>query len=902
MALTPGTRLGPYEITAQIGEGGMGEVYRATDTTLNRQVAVKVLPESLASDAERIARFEREAKTLASLNHPNIAQIYGFDKSSSVHALVMELVEGPTLADRIAQGVIPIDEALPIAKQIAEALEAAHEQGIIHRDLKPANVKLRPDGVVKVLDFGLAKALEPTGAMSPGMSQAPTITTPAMTQAGMILGTAAYMSPEQAKGKTVDKRSDVWAFGAVLYEMLSGKRAFDGEDMTDVLGAVVRLEPAWDVLPLDTPPLLLMFLKQCLKKDPKQRVPDIAAMRLALEGAFETTAAQGLGTVAVAQPVWRRALPFAATAAVVGIVVGLAVWALRPTDPRPVIRSTHVLPEGHLFPDPGRQVVANSLGGEHFVYTAIAGLYLRAMDTLEEGLIPGTEGAFTVVPFFSPDGQSVGYFDTGSQQMKRVGLTGGASIVIADSGLLYGASWGPDGTILYGQPDGIWQVSENGGEPEHVIATAPGEQAYGPQRLPGDDWVLFTLARAAGASRWDEVDIIAESLTSGERRVIRSGGSDARYVTTGHLVYARAEVLYAMPFDVGRLEATGNPVPVVQGVRRAVNPAANNGAAFYAFSTNGTLVYAFGNRVADASNALAWIDLAGQQETLDLPRGDYTHPRFSPDGQWLAFGRQEGVSAENVWVYEVSGATTMRRLTEGGSNRYPVWSGDGTYVAFQSDREGDRGIFWQRADGTGPVERLTMPEADTVHIPEAWSPTDGRLAFSAQVGNAVELWLWTVADRTAERFGDLQSTQLFNTVFSPDGQWMAYTQRGGVVAVYVQSVSAPETRFQLGPDEGVAHHPLWAPDGNRLFYFAGALPMAVDVRTQPTVGFGRPVSLAGLPFNVGPSISLNHDVAPDGSRFVATFPGGVDDDGSPRNQLILVQRWFEELRRLVPTD
>ena len=810
---------------------------------------------------------------------------------------------GPTLEDRIAQGAIPVDEALPIAKQIAEALEAAHEQGIIHRDLKPANVKVRSDGTVKVLDFGLAKALEPTSAMSPGMSQAPTITTPAMTQAGMILGTAAYMSPEQARGKTVDKRTDIWAFGCVLYEMLTAQRVFGGEDVTVTLARVVERDPDWTQLPGTLSPTLRTYLRRCLEKNPKQRVRDIGDVSLALEGAFETAAKATPDAVAFppSLALWRRALPFTATAVVVGIVAGLGVWTLRPTGPRPLIRFTHVLPEGRALFRSGRQVVASSPGGEHFVYTASDGLYLRPMDTLEDRLLVAT-GA-PIRPFVSPDGRSVGYFDLAAVQMKRVGVTGGAAGVIADAGVPYGASWGPDGTILYGQPDGIWQVSENGGEPERVIATEPGEQAFGPQRLPGGDWVLFTLTRTAGASRWDEADIIAESLTSGERRVIRSGGSDARYVPTGHLVYAHERVLYAVPFDLGRLDATGDPVPVAQDMGRAFNPAANSGAAHYAFTTNGTLLYVPDTGVANTSTALGWIDLAGQQESLDLPRGEYAHPRLSPDGEWLAFEYQEGVGAD-IWVYEVSGATTMRRLTEGGSNRYPVWSGDGTYVVFQSDREGDRGIFWQRADGTGPVERLTTPQAGAAHIPEDWSPTDDQLAFSALTEDGVELGLWTLADRTAERFGDVQANQPFNTVFSPDGQWMAYTQRGaGGVATYVQSVSAPETRFQVGQDEEIAHHPLWAPDGNRLFYFATVSPMAVDVRTQPTVGFGRPVPLVGLPVNTAPDTLLNHDVTPDGSRFVAVFPEGVGVEGRPREQIVVVhQNWFTELQRLVPTN
>ena len=488
MALASGTRLGPYEITAQIGEGGMGEVYRATDTTLNRQVAVKVLPESLASDAERIARFEREAKTLASLNHTNIAQIYGFEKSSGVHALVMELVEGPTLADRIAQGAIPVDEALPIAKQIAEALEAAHEQGIIHRDLKPANVKLRPDGVVKVLDFGLAKALEPAGAMSPGMSQAPTITTPAMTQAGMILGTAAYMAPEQAKGRAVDKRSDVWAFGAVLYEMLTGKRAFDAEDVSETLAAVLRAEVNWTLLPQALSPALRTFLVRCLQKDPKQRIGDVQSLRLALEGAFETGLSRPdviPAARAVTPTLWRQALPAVVTAVVVGLIVGFVVRAVTPPDLRPVIRSIHELPEGDVFDGTGRQVLAISADGEHFVYNSLDGLSLRPLDAFEDRVIPGTERLGTSSPAFSPDGQSVVSYTGVEGQLTRISVTGGASVTLTAASNPFGMSWGEDGTILYGQPDGIWQVSENGGEPQRLIATDAGEQAHGPQRLPG---------------------------------------------------------------------------------------------------------------------------------------------------------------------------------------------------------------------------------------------------------------------------------------------------------------------------------------------------------------------------------------------------------------------------------
>ena len=537
MAPHLGTRLGPYAIIAEIGVGGMGEVYRATDTNLGRDVAIKVLPESVAQDHERLARFDREARTLAALNHPNIAQIHGLEKSAGTIALVMELVEGPTLADRIAQGAIPVDEALPIAKQIAEALEAAHEQGIIHRDLKPANIKVRADSTVKVLDFGLAKAMEPTGAMSPGMSQAPTITTPAMTQAGMILGTAAYMSPEQAKGKTVDKRSNVWAFGAVLYEMLAGRRAFDAEDVSETLAAVLRAEVDWARLPKDVPPVLGTYIRRCLQKDPKQRIRDIGDVSLALEGAFETAVPQAVESVAVSQPaVWRRAMPLALASLLTAVVVGLAVWSLtRPAlqPPAPVARFPIPLAAEEAFSGTGRPIVALSPNGRHVAYTANEGLVLRPVDQLQAQPIPGTDGAWN--PFFSPDGQQIGFYANG--QLKRVSVSGGAPVTVAEADNPSGASWGADNMILYGQGlQGIWRVPGTGGTPEQVIPVEDGEQAHGPQLLPGGEWVLLTF-RPAGGATWDQAQIVLHSLATDERIVLIDGGRDARYLPTGSLVY-----------------------------------------------------------------------------------------------------------------------------------------------------------------------------------------------------------------------------------------------------------------------------------------------------------------------------------------------------------------------------
>jgi serine/threonine-protein kinase len=917
VALTPGTRIGSFEIAAKIGEGGMGEVYRATDTKLGREVAIKVLPEAFAIDAERVARFDREARTLASLNHPGIAQIYGIEDvlstgsgQAGAKALVMELVEGPTLADRIVQGAMPVDEVLSIARQIAEALEAAHEQGVIHRDLKPANIKLRPDGTVKILDFGLAKAMEPAAALSPGSSFSPTITTPAMTQAGLILGTAAYMSPEQARGKAVDTRADVWAYGAVLFEMLSGRRPFDGEDITEVLGAVVRLDPDWNQLPAGTPPRIRSLLRACLQKNPRQRLAHVQDARLMLDGTFHEGIEQAADHLTAApaplpQPWWRRVLPLVATALVVGTLAAGAAWMARAPRPGAVVRSTHLLPEGRGFFNPGRGIVAISPDGRQLVYNGSDGVYVRSMDGLVDRLVAGTDG-FASSPFFSPDGQSLGYFSQTLQEARRVPIAGGTPLSLASVGAPFGASWEEDGTILYGQVNGIWEVSENGGEPRRIIELGPGELPFAPHRLPRSDWVLFTLAdQTLGSARWDEGDMVVESPSSGERRLVRSGGSDARYVPTGHLVFAQGAVLYAQAFDLDRLEVTGGAVPVVPGVRRALNPASNTGAAHYDFSNDGTLVYVPGSESGRVAATLVWVDELGRREALDLPPGQYEHPRVSPDGEWLAVERLDG-EATDIWLYEISGGAAERRLTEGGNNRFPAWSSDGEYVVFQTDREGDAAVFRQRADGTGGVERLTTPDEGTEHVPEDWSPAGDRLAISVVSPDGVELWMWTPADGAMERYGTLRSTVPFDVTFSPDGVWIAYTDRSGSVASYVQAVGSPGARYQVGRDDDLAHHPLWSPDARRLIYFPGGNAAAVSVeilRTSPSVELGRPEPLPGdgLPLNVQPTSLLNHDVGPDG-RFVTVIDGSGAGGEAPADQIVIVQHWFEELKRLVPVE
>jgi serine/threonine-protein kinase len=558
VSLTSGTRLGAYEILAPIGAGGMGEVYQARDTKLGREVAIKVLPEAFSEDKERLARFEREARLLASLNHPNIATLHGLEESADTHYLVMELVPGETLGERIQRGLIPIDEALPLFTQIAEGLEAAHEKGVIHRDLKPGNIKVTPEGKVKVLDFGLAKAFAEEGAAT-DLSQSPTMTREA-TQAGVIMGTAAYMSPEQARGKTVDKRADIWAFGCCLYEALTGRKAFGGETVTDVFAAIVRAEPRWDALPPPTPQSIRRLLPRCLEKDPNRRLHDIADARIELE----TAPAEPSPGVEGATPKKRLISLALAGLAVGAVIASFVVWNLRPSSPRPMGRLALTVPAGqrpigHLWSS-----LAISPDGTHVVYKAREGdkeqLYLRPMDRLEAEPIPGTEGA--VSPFFSPDGLWIGFFADG--QLKKVSIRGGAPQILCEVAVTDTSvpRWGSNGRIFIGTDAEITQVSSNGGTPELVTA-ADSEKGEADlllsDVLPGGKAILFSVW--VGGQSWDELSIVVYSLETGERSVLIEGGTNARYVPTGHLVYVRSATLMAVPFDLARLEVTGPPSP-----------------------------------------------------------------------------------------------------------------------------------------------------------------------------------------------------------------------------------------------------------------------------------------------------------------------------------------------------
>ena len=894
MSLTPGSRLGPYEVTALIGSGGMGEVYRARDTKLDRNVALKVLPDLSADDPERLARFQREAKVLASLNHPNIAGIYGLEEADGVRALVLELVEGPTLADRIAQGPIPLDEALPIARQMAEALEAAHEAGVIHRDLKPANVKVKDDGTVKVLDFGLAKAL--AGDVGGDPLQSPTMTA-ATTKMGVIMGTAAYMSPEQAKGKVVDRRADVWAFGAVLYEMLTGQRAFAGGNVSDTLATVLKSDPAWQALPAETPPAIKRLLHRCLEKDPRLRLRESGTAIVEIHEAQTTPFAPTVEVGAAPQPVgWRRAVPWV-TGIVLALITGFAGWNLKPPEPRPVSRFAYDLPESHQFSNSAWPALAVSADGSQFVYSTTKGLYLRSMGEVNARLIPGTEENLAV-PFFSPDGQSIGYVSIADGQLKRLAVSGGAPVTLTDALVVFGASWGLDDTIVYGQPDGIWRVSANGGAPVRIVATEENQSAAGPQVLPGGAWVLFTLAIGTGADRWDEAQIVVQSLESDERKVLIEGDADARYVPTGHLVYALGNVLYAIAFDADSLTVSGGPVPVVQGVRRA--PAGTTGLADFSFSNQGSLVYVSGAPLPN-DRTLALVDRNGVVEPLSVPPAQYLTPRLSPDGEKLVVQTAEDEGSV-LWIYDLSADTQIQQLTFEGDNHRPVWTPDSQRVTFSSDRDGTMSLYWMPVDGSEVPERLTTAEDGTSHWLGSWSPDGQTLLFNVQRDLVTDWDIWTLSGngRETQSLYDTPGTIYLGAELSPDGQWLAYGAgpTAPAVDIYVDPFPPTGSRRRISQDGG--YWPLWSRDGHELFYRsvatgAGITLRSVDVVTEPDFAFSNEQTLPIDGFIVV-STYRDYDITPDDERLVMVFPADQTEGGkSSRPQINIVLNWHQEL-------
>jgi len=876
MPLTTGTRLGCYEILAPLGAGGMGEVYRAHDTKLDRDVAIKILPEGVAQDAERLARFEREAKVLASLNHPNIAAIYGVED----RALVMELVEGET-----PSGPLPVETALNYARQIADALEAAHEKGIVHRDLKPANIMVTAAGVVKALDFGLAAVVAQTsGSVSGDPAQSPTLTMGA-TQLGMILGTAGYMAPEQARGKPVDKRADIWAFGVVLHEMLTGRRLFAGEDVSETLAAVIKEEPRWDGVPAKVQRLL----KSCLEKDPKRRLRDIGdAWRLLEEAPGQPPASQ-------------RSLPWKAASAALALALAVVLWvawrATRPVD-HPLMRFSADLGPDAVAGQHSTAIISPDGTRIAFPARGPGGVQIatRLIDQSQATILSGTEGAAD--PFFSPDGQWIGFF--ADQKLKKISVQGGAPFTLCEAVYPRGAAWGEDGNIIVAL-DGLHlsRIPEAGGTPQIVAKPEDhGLRTYRwPQILPGGDTLLVTATNAAG--NFEDANIAAISLKTGQLKMVQRGGYFGRYLPSGHLIYIHQGTLFAVPFDLKRLETSGVPAPQLQDV--AGFPVSGGGQLD--FSQTGILVYLAGKSMP-TSRSLVWLDGAGKQAPLFTAPGPTLTPRFSPDGKRLALAVNGDIS-----VYDLErGALTRITFTPGALNRSSVWTPDGRHIVFAPAAGG--GLWWIRADGSGQPGRLL----ETIGItgPGSFSPDGKRLAFSqGSQATANDIWILPL-DTTDPDHPKPGKPELFvgtpgndvGPAFSPDGRWIAYaSDESGSFHVYVRPSGASSGsggKWQISTAPG--RFPMWSPNRKELFFVSmdGHIQVAEYTVNGEAFVPGKPRQWCETPVSAVAN-NPNLDLAPDGKRFVA-FPaseGGGADKASLHVTFLL--NFFDELRRRMPT-
>ncbi len=896
-----GQSISHYRVTAKIGAGGMGEVYRATDTKLGREVALKVLPQEFAQDAGRMARFQREAQVLASLNHPNIAAIYGLEHQDKTQALAMELVEGPTLAERIAQGALPLDEALPIAKQIAEALEYAHERGIVHRDLKPANVKLTPDGKVKILDFGLAKALSDDTAAQ-DVSHSPTLSI-AATKAGLILGTAAYMSPEQARGKPADRRADIWSFGVVLFEMLTGRQMFTGETATDVMAAVVRAEPDWAIIPPGVPQHVRELLRRCLTKDSRLRLQAIGEARIAIEQAIANpeavaSAAQPTATPGVAQPAWLRWLPWAIAAIAVGFA-GLTLWRTPPAAENSAARFAIPLPPGAALGAPNCLNLTISPDGNHiaFVLTTEGGtqLMLRAANALDLTPVSGSEGG--VCPFFSPDSKWLGFVSGGT--MKKVRSAGGSPLDIApmETADFRGAAWLPGDTIVF-SPNAsapLSTVSANGGSPKaltSLLADKKERTHRWPYALPGGKAVLFTVGTSDSPDNYDDSRIDAVVVATGERKTVLQGASMAQYLSsTRQLIFAKNGSLYAVAFDEEKLECRGESAPVVQGVQGNVT----TGAVSFAISTNGSLVYLPGAS-AQAERRLVWFDRQGKVEALPAPLRSYADPQVSPDGRRLAVAIVSGRNS-SVWTYDLE-RNSLNRLTFDTSIS-PIWSPDGKRIAFLGQQPGRRPrVEWKLADGSGESETLWEPP--NPGNPASISPDGKWLAIAMETAqNQGDIFVVPLqGDRKAQAFVSGPANEVHPS-FSPDGRWLAYASgETGRNEVYVLPFPRAAGRWQVSFEGGL--EPRWSSDGKEIFYRSPNGLMSATVEASGSAfRFGTPKLLVKRTFDVYGSNSATYAVSKDGKRFLQIVPGAAQGSAAG---LEVVLHWADELKKQSSTE
>ena len=898
MTLAPGTKHGPYEIVAPLGAGGMGEVYRARDARLHRDVAIKALPSSLADDPERLARFQREARLLAALNHPNVAAIYGLEEADGSPYLVMECVEGETLAAKLAAGPLPVEEALAVAVQIAAGVAAAHEAGVIHRDLKPANVMVRPDGSVKVLDLGLARTVEVSGS-DPSLS--PTVTSGA-TGSGVILGTAAYMSPEQARGRPVDKRTDLFSFGCVLYECLTGQRAFPGDTVSDSLAAILRAEPDWDALPANTPAGVRRLLRRTLQKDSKRRLHDMADARIELEEAIASPeAAVGAGAGPPAPSRSRAVLRWALGSALVGAIITLlATRSFGPAFSRasPPLRAILPLPAGVELVTGGPSV-AVSPDGRTLIFRGFgpdgSRLYRRSLDRTEAEPIAGTEGGFH--PFFSPDGEWLGFFTL--NELKKVPLAGGAPISLSlVPPVTAGAAWGADGdiilTLVVNGP--LFRIPEGGGKPEPLSAldTARGEHSHlWPQILPERRGILVTMVLGRDFQDYDNAQIVVLDPKSGERTVVLEGSPFARYAA-GQIVFVRGGSVFRAPFDLSKLRLTGPPVLLPE----RITIHAGNGVATFAITSDGALVYADGPPVVDPPTTVFRLDREGRETPLPLPEGFYNHPRLSPDGTRLAFMKCEGENCK-IFLYDLHRNVLSPFTSEPGRFFCPVWSPDGRRLAYTGFTTGSPTLYVKNADGSGQPERLTdapTEKREVAEFPTSWSP-DGRTIVYVGVTGGVRLErdIWLVS-----LDGKRQARRWFETpyeesaaAFSPDGRWIAYvSDESGRREVYLRPFPGPGGNTKISSEGG--SEPIWTREGRELLYRQADEFLSVEIRTEPDLVAGTPRALFSGRFmrGRGEDKPFEYAVSRDGNSIYA-----IREVTAPRleRRLAVVTNWLQAI-------
>lgn len=849
----PGTRVGVYELVSQLGAGGMGEVYRARDTTLRRDVAIKFVNPSVCADLDGLARLRREARALASLNHPHVATLHELAEFGGFCGLVMELVGGETLAEVIARGRVPISDAARIGAQVAAALEAAHDRGLVHRDLKPANIKLTSEGAAKVLDFGLAKAEVSRSEMATGPLPS------SATGTGLVIGTTSYMSPEQARGAEVDRRTDVWALGCVLFEMITGKRAFDGPTSTDALVAVLEREPDWTLLPSNTPPALRRLLRRCLEKDARRRLRDAGDARLELEDAATSGGSESIEPVrSGATP--RRSLAMVLLVAGLGLValgsLAALFWRTEQPGAAAAVQFALTLPAGERLGATDFSAVAISPDGRIITYVAARGgttqLILRRLSELDATPIPGTANAMS--PFFSPDSRWIGFFADG--ELKKVPVAGGPPISICAADAGFGGSWSRDDTIIFADATGsaLSRVDARGGTPSPAtrLDHQRGEFSHRwPEVLPDGKSVLFTVGTVG---EWDEAEIVAAVLDSERREVVLKGGTHPRYLPSGHLLYLHAGAVWIAPFDVRELKTTGPPARALDGVLGSAD-----GAGQFAVSPAGTIIYAPAH-AEEAARRLLAID-ATHETPFAAPSRSYVGPRLSPDGRQVVVGTAE--RDEHIWLYDLS-TSSLKQLTFDGANRAPIWTHDGQRVTFSSNRNGPWNLFTVALDG-GPLERLTL--SDDLQLPGSWSPDGRTLAFVEQrPGTGRDIWLlgdggeavaWanSAADESAPRF-------------SPDGQAIAYVgDMSGRAEIYVRGLKSAAPGLRISDEGGM--EPVWARDGRMLFYRNAARLLAVPITSTDPVRVGDVREAFAGPVEAGSFDGANYDVFPTAGRFIA---------------------------------